>query len=285
MTTNNLTGKWWGSREKQPVIAVHGWQDNAGTFDNLAPYLCHEISLLCIDLPGHGLSSHYGDGSFYYIFWDGILILRRVVKHFGWEKVKILGHSLGGAIAFLYAATYPKEVESYISIDIASPTVRDPVKMVSSIGDAVDKFLKYETLTQENMPCYTFSEMIDIVHDAYAGSVTRENCEVLMKRGMKPADKEGYYYFTRDPRLKVAALGFMTIDQVVEFASRITCKVMNIRGDPGMAFPNPENYTRVLDVIEQKAHKLVRLKIPGSHHLHLNDPENLADQVLDFLKH
>lgn len=51
-------GKWWGPRDKQPIIAIHGWQDNAGTFDPLIELLPKDLSILCIDLPGHGLSSH-----------------------------------------------------------------------------------------------------------------------------------------------------------------------------------------------------------------------------------
>lgn len=50
--------KWWGSKDKQPIIAIHGWQDNAGTFDPLVELLPTNLSILCIDLPGHGRSSH-----------------------------------------------------------------------------------------------------------------------------------------------------------------------------------------------------------------------------------
>ena len=194
-----------------------------------------------------------------------------------------MGHSLGGAIAFLYAASYPDEIDSYISIDIASPSVRDPAQMVSSIGDSVDKFFKYETLTQENMPCYDKTEMLNLVYEAYNGSVTREGCEILMKRGMKPSTKDDTYSFTRDVKLKVPSLGFVTLDQVMEFASRITCNVMNIRGNPGMKWVNPENYDLVLDKIQETARHMERHTVAGTHHLHLNDAESIVDIVRNFL--
>lgn len=57
-----IAGKWYGDREQQPVLAIHGWQDNAGTFDRLLPLLPQCIPILAIDLPGHGLSSHYPTG-------------------------------------------------------------------------------------------------------------------------------------------------------------------------------------------------------------------------------
>lgn len=67
-----------------------------------------------------------------------------------------------------------------------------------------NRFLKYETLTPADVPCYTYNVMIDIVVDAYKGSITRDKCEILMRRGMSPTKKApDTYHFARDPRLKV----------------------------------------------------------------------------------
>lgn len=68
-------------------MALHGRQDNAGSFDTLIPLLCDEISVLCLDMPGHGLSSHYPKSQYYYVYWDGIMLLRRITKYFKWKKV------------------------------------------------------------------------------------------------------------------------------------------------------------------------------------------------------
>lgn len=80
-------GKWWGPIDQQPLVALHGWQDNAGTFDRLIPLLPPNLAILAIDMPGHGLSSHLPTGQFYYVFWDGLIILRRITKYYKWNKV------------------------------------------------------------------------------------------------------------------------------------------------------------------------------------------------------
>lgn len=176
-----FSGKWWGPKDCQPVIAIHGWQDNAGSFDKLAPLITkRNYSILAIDLPGHGLSSKYHKGQFYYIFWDGIHLLRRIVKHFNWEKITIIGHSLGGAIAFLYAAAFPNDIVKYVSIDIASPAVRDPAKISKVLGDAVDKFLKYESFKEEDAQPMSYEDALDILYDAHKTSLTKESCKILM---------------------------------------------------------------------------------------------------------
>ena len=45
---------------------MHGWQDNAGSFDRLIPLLPRNHAYLAIDLPGHGLSSRIPNGMQYH---------------------------------------------------------------------------------------------------------------------------------------------------------------------------------------------------------------------------
>lgn len=281
-----VAGKWWGSRLKQPVLALHGWQDNAGTFDRLCPLLPEDIPILAIDLPGHGKSAHYPKGMHYYIFWDGIALIRRIVKYFGWEKITLLGHSLGGALSFMYAAAFPDEVEGFISIDIAGPPARDHHKQAANLGDSIDRFLRYESLPESKTPCYGYDDAIDVVLAAYDGSVDLQSVEVLMRRGMAPAadrfNKEGFY-FARDLRLKVSLMGMLSLPQVLAHAERIKCKVLNIRAVPGMHFDNAEYYPSVMEAMKKSSRKVVYHEIPGTHHIHLVNPERISEQVTDFL--
>ncbi|KAJ6649688.1 putative serine hydrolase [Pseudolycoriella hygida] len=281
-----VAGKWWGPRNKQPVLALHGWQDNAGTFDNLLPLLSPNLSILCIDLPGHGKSSHYPKGMQYYLFWDGVTLIRRIVKHFGWQKLTLMGHSLGGALSFMYAASFPDDVEKFISIDIAGPTVRDHRKTAASTGDSIDRFLKYETLPMSKMPCYEYEEMIDIVVDAYAGSVDRNGAKILMRRGMDSAPRSinsKGFHFVRDLRLKVSLLGMFSIEQVTSYAEQIKCDVLNIRAVPGMIFENVEVYPKILEHTRKNARRVKYEEVEGTHHIHLNTPERIYKLINEFL--
>ncbi len=58
-----LSGREWGDPSSgTPWIALHGWLDNCGSFDALAPRFPAGHRLLCVDMPGHGLSSHNPKG-------------------------------------------------------------------------------------------------------------------------------------------------------------------------------------------------------------------------------
>ena len=59
-----LTAKAWGDPAGTPTLALHGWLDNANTFDRLAPTL-PELDLIAMDFAGHGFSSHRPDGVHY----------------------------------------------------------------------------------------------------------------------------------------------------------------------------------------------------------------------------
>ncbi|XP_055598621.1 probable serine hydrolase [Uranotaenia lowii] len=281
-----VAGKWWGPRNKQPVLAIHGWQDNAGTFDRLCPLLPDEIPILAIDLPGHGKSSHYPVGMHYYIFWDGIALIRRIVKHFAWSNVILMGHSLGGALSFMYAAAYPDQVESFISIDIAGPPARDHREQAANLGESIDRFLHYEKLPESKTPCYKYEDAVDVVHAAYEGSVDMQSVEILMRRGMSSAlarfNKPGYY-FARDLRLKVALMGMLGLEQVIAHAEKIKCRVLNIRADPGRTWENPEYYPSVIEAMKKSAREVIYLQIPGTHHIHLVNPERISIHVTRFL--
>ncbi|EDW03461.1 GH11247 [Drosophila grimshawi] len=276
-----VEGKWWGSRNRQPILALHGWQDNCGSFDRLCPLLPADYSVLAIDLPGHGHSSHYPQGMQYFIFWDGISLIRRIVRKYNWKNVILLGHSLGGALTFMYAASFPDEVSKLINIDIAGPTVRGVKRMAEGTGKALDKFLDYETLPVSKQPCYSYEEMIKLVLDAYGGSVDENAVKVLMERGMK-ANHSGFL-FARDLRLKVSLLGLFTAEQTLAYARQIRCKVLNIRGVPGMEFESGDFYSKVIATLKECAGHVVYVEVPGTHHLHLVTPERVAPHITQFL--
>lgn len=64
---------------------------------------------------------------------------------------------------------------------------------------------------------------------------------------------------------QVAGLGFLSLDMILQFASRIKCNVLNIKGDPGMSFDKPEYYNIILDKIREQAHVSLKIKFSRFH--------------------
>ncbi|OCT85358.1 hypothetical protein XELAEV_18023524mg [Xenopus laevis] len=57
-----LAAKAWGPTEGRPVLCLHGWLDNANTFDRPIPLLPNDHHFVALDFSGHGLSSHMPEG-------------------------------------------------------------------------------------------------------------------------------------------------------------------------------------------------------------------------------
>ena len=50
-----LASKEWGRSGYLPVIALHGWLDNAASFDRMLPFM-ENLHVIALDLAGHGRS-------------------------------------------------------------------------------------------------------------------------------------------------------------------------------------------------------------------------------------
>ncbi|NXV73515.1 SEHL2 protein, partial [Atlantisia rogersi] len=134
----HVAAKAWGPSEGHPVLCLHGWLDNANSFDKLIPLLprgksvssgwfllqgCTSDSLslsdcyyVAMDFSGHGLSSHRPAGSLYY-FLDYVSDVRRVVVALQWRQFTLMGHSMGGAVAGMFCFLYPEMVDRLILLE------------------------------------------------------------------------------------------------------------------------------------------------------------------------
>ncbi|XP_057671864.1 probable serine hydrolase [Diorhabda carinulata] len=276
--------KWYGPRNIQPIIAIHGRQDNCGTFDKLAPILAKQrFTLFCIDLPGHGLSSPYPEGLIYNHWYDGVYVIRRLVKFYNWTNIIILGHSSGGGIAFLYAAIYPNDIAKYISIDNCCPSIKSPLKILPLAASNIDTLFDHEKGYEEDISG-TYQEILTSMMETYSETLDKEGCEILLRRGIKFCHGKECYSLTRDPRLKIDALTWFTMDKILDFASMIKCEILNIRADRGMELDPPENYDIILDAIEgSQTERIVRVFVDGTHYVHLIHPEVIASIIINFL--
>lgn len=218
-----MTGIWWGPTEVQPIIAMHGIQDNAESFTKLIPMLPKDQSILCIDFPGHGKSSHYPSGLYSCIFFESTIVLRRLIRQQNWSKVgldpqkavdferkkllfqvKLMGHSMGAGVSFLYASSFPDDVEFIICLDAVSPNVKGMKTQLVRTGPSIDELIESENLTVYDMPSYGYDELVDVVHKNYRGSLTKESAELLVRRGSRATWTPDKFCFTRDPRLNVS---------------------------------------------------------------------------------
>jgi pimeloyl-ACP methyl ester carboxylesterase len=267
----------------QPVIALHGWLDNAATFDPLMSILPGNLSVLALDLPGHGLSSHYPPGCMYH-FTEDLVTLRRIVQYFKWDKVSIMGHSMGSTYAFLYAALFPSQVEKIIGFDILRPYCLDSEKFIKTGGGDIDQLINLMQ-SKTDPPVYKLNDLVERQFEGSSKSISKNSCKILLSRGSKQSKKvAGMLELTRDIRLKYYSfLHSLPHEFLLSMATKIKCEVCNIKGKQGMYYENVEYYEETLNAMQSSAKSIEYLQVDGTHHFQLNNPENVADIVFKFL--
>jgi pimeloyl-ACP methyl ester carboxylesterase len=114
-----LACRLWGPPDGEPTLALHGWLDNAASFDLLAPLL-PRLRICALDLPGHGRSQHRPAGVVYH-FVDYVADVLAAADALGWSRFILMGHSLGAGIATLVSAIAPERVSKAVLIEGLGP--------------------------------------------------------------------------------------------------------------------------------------------------------------------
>lgn len=263
-------------------MALHGWQDNAASFDKLIPSIKKHGPILAIDLPGHGLSSWLPKGQIYFEI-NYILLICRLKKYFGWKKVKLLSHSLGAQISFSYASLYPNETNYVISIDHLKPPSTIIKVYNKKLSKGIEKFLMIEKM--ENKPLiYKKEELIKKWIKSSYNSLNASACEILMTRGVTEMP-DGTVYLNRDPRLRILPVYTnWSHEQLKEITRYIKCPYLVIQSDIKMHMEDLKYYYEILDILRKSSSDCQYHLVPGTHHIHLTDTQAVAKVIDPFLE-
>lgn len=160
--------------------------DNAGSFDNLIPLLPNHFYYICVDLPGHGKSSHFPPHLPIHSE-DFLMPCLLLVKYFKKEKYIFMGHSYGGQIAFLFSSVYPQFVEKLVTLDVLPLYTIETNKTVEYLRGKIEKVVKIqEKLSTGQPPSYTYEEALQrFCSTRYFGeTLFKEAAEPMLKRSL-----------------------------------------------------------------------------------------------------
>ncbi|XP_034482104.1 probable serine hydrolase isoform X2 [Drosophila innubila] len=263
---------------------MHGWQDNAGTFDTLAPLLPNHMSFLSIDAPGHGLSSWLPKGVMYHSI-DYVQLVLRIMEEHNWDKVSILGHSMSSINGFVFSALFPEKVDMFIGLDILKPPIRNANQIVNALSERLENSLKLERRLRSGSepPAYDWDQLVERLHQGSNKSVDMEACKYLLQRNCKPSSHEPHkYYFSRDNRLKTSQFYTLSLEIVLEMAARIKAPHLFIKALQAPYYENKKYYDATLEVL-RKNPQFEFHEVEGTHHVHLNEPEKVAHIINSFI--
>ncbi|WP_327656148.1 alpha/beta fold hydrolase [Streptomyces sp. NBC_00483] len=111
-----------GPPDAPPLVLLHAMGETAADWEPVRPALDRARHVYALDLRGHGLSDRPGEYSLELMRADVLGFLDAL----GLACVDLIGHSMGGAVAYLLAEEHPDRVRRLVLEDVPVPRPREP---------------------------------------------------------------------------------------------------------------------------------------------------------------
>ncbi|MBP6723363.1 MAG: alpha/beta fold hydrolase [Halioglobus sp.] len=266
-----LAGLSWGEAGARPVLALHGWLDNAASFSMLAPLLTQH-HVVAVDLSGHGMSAQRSPDATYQI-WDDLPELLGVLEGLGWQRFALMGHSRGAVIASLLASVITERVERLVLLDGVVPREVGEDQFPRQLRKFLDEKRHWQ---QRNNRVYN---SIDAAAASRTGtSPSPAAARVLVERNLRPC--EVGYTWTTDLRLRGASAVKMTGGQIEAVLDALTMPTLLLLAQEGFG-----KHPGILDQARRHIRGLEVEVMAGGHHFHMEPGvATVAQRIGAFLQ-
>ena len=134
LTVNGLALRFleWGRPGGLPIVCVHGYTSSAEAFNAMARRLCDRGHIIAMDVRGHGESAWSPDGAYQYADQAGDLAA--LVDALGIERFVLIGTSMGGVIAMVYAGQHGGRLGGLVLNDIGPEVEAGSTRITGMVG-------------------------------------------------------------------------------------------------------------------------------------------------------
>lgn len=260
----------YGPADAPPILALHGWRDNAASFAALAAAM-PERRWIAPDLPGHGRSAHRHPQASYCI-WSYLEEVLALLDHLELRSLTVAGHSMGGAIACLLAAVYPEYCTQLVLLDSVGPLATAPADAAQQMRESFTQ-LRTRKLSWR----YHYPDKAAAVDARAKRGISVPAAELLASRGVAQDDRG--WYWSMDTRLGMRNPLSLTEEHARVLLGSIGCPVLLVAALPF--------WHGKMDWFQRRLGYFSRLEshlLTGSHHQHMEQevPE-VARQIRAFL--
>lgn len=252
----------------QEIFCLHGYLDQSWTFADLVSYLPQRV--VAWDARGHG-NSDWVKPHAYYHFYDYLFDLHQALKTLMPQPI-LLGHSMGGMIASLYAGIWPAQPQALISLEGWIVPDTPPEQIPQRIRTWVKQ-------RQELKPWYVYPDPDAAAERLKHGDPLLRPEQALhqARHGLKPV-AEGWIW-KHDPLHRTRSPQPFRLDQAKACWQAIRCPTLLCYGAETQALTLPDWDARLKLFPEAQIRELGA----AGHNLHLHQPAELAELIQTWL--
>ncbi len=196
------------------LVLLHGTGASLHTWNGWVEELSGEFRIVRMDLPGFGLTGPHPDGD--YSIDAYLRFVHAVADHLGLGRFHLAGNSLGGRIAWNYAAAHPERVDRLILIDASgyrirrSPSLLFQLAALPGVGDVLAKLTPRSLYRRSLEEVYADDSLVDeeLVQRYFELSLREGNREAFVQR-VRSASAAG----REDPAATLGRIGAHTLVQ------------------------------------------------------------------------
>ena len=265
----------WGNADADPTIFIHGIRDQGlswtfllSAFARLGFPVGHAVA---IDLRGHGDSDWANNSSRGgYQHEDFLRDVSSLIKHLSKDSVTLIGHSLGGSMALLYAGCFPNMVKNLVLIESVGPFAKAdedvPELMAERLqGRRKAKATIYKSLTDA---ASAIKKRFPLIPD--------DVCEHMARHGTKRIGTG--YTWKYDPHFRFRSTTMLSEGQIAAFIKRLECPTLLVYGTESDFMES----LRARRIQLFKNAKIMAVEGAG-HHIPHERPNELAKIIAPFL--
>ncbi|WP_089417349.1 alpha/beta fold hydrolase [Vitreoscilla filiformis] len=274
--------------ERPALVLCHGWMDVGTSFQFLVDALAAlEGPTRCIIAPDwRGYGRTQGPACDNYWFPDYLGDLEALLHHpeLGLPAnlpIDLLGHSMGGNVAMMYAGIRPQRIRRLINLEGFGMPASRPEQAPARLAQWLDALATPQYLK-------SYASLADVAERLCHNNprLSRARAEWLAPHWATQRE-DGRWHLLSDPAHKRIGAQLYRVEEVLACWRHITAPVLWMDGDLtdtrqwwGDRYPRSEFEQRLSHVPHVKRHRLS----PCGHMLHHDQPEAVAAHLLDFLQ-
>jgi pimeloyl-ACP methyl ester carboxylesterase len=204
---------------KVPLVMVHGWMDVAASYQFIVDAFAQDHYVIAPDWRGYGLTQSPDADNYW--FPDYLADLDFLIDHYSPDApVHLVGHSMGGNVAMLYAGIRPQRVRRLVNLEgFGMPLTRasQAPRRYARWMDELKAFHRGETTLKRY-------ESVTGVASRLMKTNTRlgqDKANWLAQHWAKP-DADGMWRILGDPAHKITNAQLYRVDEVLEIYKSIT---------------------------------------------------------------